>query len=61
MAAQTLPELVTRALVEDVGDGDVTTRAVVPARAMMSVPAKIRIFAPNNVPEPWRRFTCQAE
>ena len=33
MAAQTLPELVTRALVEDVGDGDVTTRAVVPAGA----------------------------
>jgi len=42
MAAQTLPELVTRALVEDVGDGDVTTRAVVPdgARARAEIVQK---------------------
>jgi nicotinate-nucleotide pyrophosphorylase (carboxylating) len=33
MRAETLPEIVTRALVEDVGDGDVTTRAIVPEEA----------------------------
>ena len=42
MAGETLPETVTRALVEDVGDGDVTTRAVVPegARARAEIVQK---------------------
>jgi nicotinate-nucleotide pyrophosphorylase (carboxylating) len=33
MRAESLPEIVTRALVEDLGDGDVTTRAIVPEEA----------------------------
>jgi nicotinate-nucleotide pyrophosphorylase (carboxylating) len=42
MRVETLPEIVTRALVEDVGDGDVTTRAIVPedARARAEVVQK---------------------